>query len=515
VKPVGYGYLIQRYKLHALPLPVTRVIFEAASARRTRERGGQILEEFPRAYEPKPTAIGHLHFAMRYEGVNLEVLRLLYDRIGGDEVEAALNKHPNASINRRLAYLFEWLMGRELSVPAQLARSKRGYQPVVDDRLQFGLALDSSPRVEKYKVIDNLPGTRAFCPLVRKTPYLEVMTGKNLKARTRTTLEKYDPQLVRRAATFLYLKETHSSFEVERVKPTALRAQRFADLLKEAEKGTSLSEDRFIELQNAVVDPRWMEASYRLEQNWLGDDHGYRKNVEFVPPRPEDVRPLMEGLVAMAERIRARPDALDSVVAASAISFGFVFVHPFKDGNGRLHRYLIHEMLSTAGFTPKGIVLPVSAVILANLERYKAALEQFSRAINERSTYYPDVPTVPATGNDAVYFRYFDATGQASFLYDALERTVEHDLDEEISYLLGFDRARAALSGIADWPAHRLDRFIRVVRQNGGKLSATTRAAHFAWMTDDEVNCFQRVIERAFTPEIDAEDIVVVEGMRP
>ena len=85
----------------------------------------------------------------------------------------------------------------------------------------------------------------------------------------------------------------------------------------------------------------------------------------------------------------------------------------------------------------------------------------------------PDVPTTPATGNDAVYFRYFDATEQASFLYDALERTVEHNLDEEISYLLGFDRACGALTAVADWPAHS--------------------------------------VERAFTPEIEAEDIVVAQ----
>jgi hypothetical protein len=43
-----------------------------------------------------------------------------------------------------------------------------------------------------------------------------------------------------------------------------------------------------------------------------------------------------------------------------------------------------------------------------------------------------------------VYFRFFDATAQALFLYRALERTVMHDLREEIEYLIGLDRARAA-----------------------------------------------------------------------
>ena len=149
-------------------------------------------------------------------------------------------------------------------------------------------------------------------------------------------------------------------------------------MLKEAETGTALSEERFVELQNAVVEPRWMEASYRLEQNWLGTDLGYRKKVDFVPPRPEDVRSLMDGLVEMSDADPRTTGVIDPVVAAGMISFGFVFVHPFKDGNGRLHRYLIHEQLATAGFVPRGIILPVSAVILANLERYQSALEQFS-----------------------------------------------------------------------------------------------------------------------------------------
>jgi len=197
-----------------------------------------------------------------------------------------------------------------------------------------------------------------------------------------------------------------------------------------------------------------------------------------------------------------------SIVAASMISFGFVFVHPFMDGNGRLHRYLIHEQLSSAGFTPKGLILPVSAVILANLDRYRETLESFSRPLRERTSYDPDVQQVPATGNEAVYVRYFNATDQASFLYFALERTIEHDLDEEISFLMGFDRARAALNSMADWPAHSLEVFIRVVRQNGGHLSGTKRKSHFGWMADDELTRFETIVARAFDPAVEADDII-------
>ena len=247
-----------------------------------------------------------------------------------------------------------------------------------------------------------------------------------------------------------------------------------------------------------MVDPRFHEFSYRRKQNWIGEDLGYRKKVDFVPARPEDVSHLMEGLVEFAETLRAKPESEDPVVAAASLAFGFVFIHPFMDGNGRLHRYLIHEVLSSNGFTPKGIVLPVSAVILANMDEYVRALERMSRPLQARTTYNPDVPEAPATGNDALYFRFFDATDQASFLYWALERTVEHDLEVEIAFLLGYDAARARLNGLVDWPAHSLDLFIRLVHENGGTLSKTKRQSHFQWMTDEEARCFEAIVVEAF-----------------
>lgn len=504
---IGYAHLIERFGLPALPLPVVARLTRAVPSRRARDDGGQRVEEFGPSYDPGTEVIDHLRFALRYEGVNLLVLSQLFERIGADVLRAALAREPTGTIPRRLAFLYEWLTGQEIDGVTSIA-SKTRFVSVLDPALQFGLTPEASTRDEKYRVLDNLPGTREFCPLVRRTEYLRTMVQKNLKDHTRATLEKYDPRLVTRAANFLYLTETHSSFEVERVKPTASRAQRFADLLREAESGAVLSEERFVELQNAIMDPRWQEASYRVEQNWLGVDLGHRKKVDYVPPRPEDVRSLMQGLIDMSVRCHAHPDAIDPIVAASAISFGFVFIHPFIDGNGRLHRYLIHEQLSRAGFTPKGLILPVSAVILAQLDRYRETLESFSKPVRARTSFDPDISSAPATGNDALFVRYFDATEQACFLFSALERTIDHDLNAEISFLMGFDRARTALGTLADWPAHAVDVFIRVVRQNGGTLSVNERKSHFQWLTDEELTRFQAVVARAFDPAVAEDDIV-------
>ncbi len=489
----GYAYLVTNLRLPALPLDQAAVIDSAVKGRRTVPREDQVVLEFEPKFRPVPTLRAHLQFALRYEGVNLQVLSLLFAAIGPDLVAAWLAERPESAYARRAAFLYEWLTG--MTVSAAAAR-KAAFVPLLDAKLQFDYP--SGERNPKFRVIDNLPGTRAFCPLARRTPFLVSMQDKRLPERAAATLSRYDPDLLRRAATYLYLKETHSSFEVERERPSPSRAQRFSDLLREAETGAPLSEERFIELQNSIVDARFREASYRTTQNWVGDDLGYRKRIAFVPPRPEDVHDLMEGLIAYFNRHRRVPGAMDPVAAAASLAFGFVFIHPFLDGNGRLHRYLIHEVLATAGFTPPGIVLPVSAVILADIRRYEEVLSHFSKPLLKRTDFVPE--PVMASGNDALYFRYFDATEQTQYLYQALERTIVHDLQDEIDFLLGFDRARAALNAIADWPAHSADLFIRVVQQNGGRLSATKRDSHFGWMTEAEISAAEAGVLQAFGP---------------
>jgi Fic family protein len=490
---VGYSHLIQQFQLQARPLASIAVIDSAAKGRQTITQGDIELMQFESRYRPKPTLGAHLQFALRYEGLNLEVLTLLFTRTGRSEIEVNLAEKPESSFARRIGFLYEWLTGQKLNAAVA---PRASYVSVVDETLQFGAA--DGPRDGKFRVINNLPGNSKFCPMVRKTHFLREMVHKNLKQRTIDTLARYDHHILRRAAAFLYLKETHSSFEVEREKPSPDRAQRFADLLKEAENSNPLSEDRFVELQNAILDRRFHEFSYRNKQNWVGEDLKYRKKVDFVPARPENVRDLMTGLVTFSEAIRANPKNLDPVIAATILAFGFVFIHPFMDGNGRLHRFLIHDVLSSCGFTPKGIVLPVSAVILANQAEYVHALERFSKPLQARTKYNPDAADIPATGNDSLYFRYFDATDQASFLYWALERTVEQDLEQEITYLLGFDAASTALKNVLDWPAHALDLFIQLVHQNHGTLSKTKRQAHFNWMTDGEVKRSEAVVTNAF-----------------
>ena len=499
---LGYHYLIEQYQLAATPLQLVANIDTKIKGRQAQRVGDQDMLVFEPGYRPEDSLVGHLQFALRYEAINLEVLYLLFRQTGKDELNAWLAESPTSSYARRAGFLYEWLSGDKLKVNVP---ANERYVDLVNNALQFGLKRGEKDK--RFRVNNNLPGNKDFCPLVRRTDYLDKMIANDLRKKTRETLANYDEELLSRAAGFLYLKETQSSFEVERETPSPDRAQRFADLLRQADTRIPLSEDRLVELQQAVVDPRFHEFTWRGRQNWVGKDHGYRQQVDFIPPRPEDVPGLMSGLVALAiasgdwcaqEDNEINETQIDPVILATLIAFGFVFIHPFMDGNGRIHRYLIHDVLTNAGFTPRGIILPVSAVILANLHDYVSILETFSKPLRAMTNYNPETPDIPAIGNDAVYFRYFDATRQAGFLYKALLKTIEKDLQQEINYLLGFDRAYKRLNELLDWPDHRLELFIRIVQQNNGRLSKTKRDSYFDWMKEEEINTAEQMVIEAF-----------------
>lgn len=102
---------------------------------------------------------------------------------------------------------------------------------------------------------------------------------------------------------------------------------------------------------------------------------------------------------------------MDALIAAAIMAFGFVYAHPFEDGNGRLHRYLIHHVLAERGCNPPGVVFPVSAAILANIDRYLETLETYSEILLPHVRWEPtDEFNVRVLNDTRTFYRYFDAT---------------------------------------------------------------------------------------------------------
>jgi len=215
--------------------------------------------------------------------------------------------------------------------------------------------------------------------------------------------------------------------------------------------------------------------------------------VHYVCPKPQDLDLLMSGLIHCFENMLS--SKIDPVVTAAVLSFGFVYMHPFEDGNGRLHRFLIHYALSKVGFTPAKFVFPVSAVILQESRDYDRSLESFSKPLCQLVDYEIDERgEMTVFGDTAEYYKYIDFTPLAEFLYQCVERTIHSDLEKELDFLSRYDEIKRGIKDIVDLPDRKVDLFIKCVRQNGGILSARKRETLFSKLTEKEIAQMESVV---------------------
>jgi hypothetical protein len=141
----------------------------------------------------------------------------------------------------------------------------------------------------------------------------------------------------------------------------------------------------------------------------------------------------MGGWMETVKRLEAT--GVDPISAAAALSFGFVFIHPFEDGNGRIHRFLVHHVLARSGSTPKGVLFPVSAVILREMAGYDEILRSYSSAILSFIDYSLDERGRMVVHNETAHlYRYWDATNFAESLYECETETIRRDLRKELGF---------------------------------------------------------------------------------
>jgi Fic family protein len=205
----------------------------------------------------------------------------------------------------------------------------------------------------------------------------------------------------------------------------------------------------------------------------------------------------MKGLIDANARMR--DDGIDAVLQAASTAFGFVYVHPLQDGNGRLHRCLIHHVLAERKFTPPGMVFPVSSVMLDRIDDYRTTLQSHSGPLMEFIDWRPTPDrNVEVLNDTADLYRYFDCTDEAEFLYGCVKRTVEYDLPHEIDYLRRHDEARRKIMDTVEMPDRLADELLLFIRQNDGTLSKKRREQEFGALADDEVARIEEVVRVAF-----------------
>lgn len=495
-RPVGYTWLIREFALSTFPLSHESYI--GARARSDATKPGAVHEIFQPNYWPGDDPFDHLVFALKYDDFNLDVLDQSLTKLGAANVLAYVEKQPNGKYARQLGYLFELLTGEQLALKAGIGGA---YVDLLDSEKY--LVASTPERNTRWHVNDNLLGSARFCPVVRRIPAIRTLLEADFTSRLQAFKAQVDPALFQRAVDYLYFKETRSSFDIERETPTPDREQRFVRALREAGKSTFaevLSEAALAGLQNLIVDQRYAQHGFRDWQNYVGESlPGRAPIVHYVCPPGNMVSGLMAGLIDCA----AKAQGVHPVVRAALVSFGFIFIHPFEDGNGRIHRFLIHDFLGRDGLVPADMVLPVSAYMLHHPQEYDQVLESYSKplrtvvsiSIDENEQLTINNP-VDASGS----YRYPDLTNQALYLLHAVEQTISTELVTEILFIRGYDQAKASIREVVDMPSARLDLLIKLLYQNKGTLSSGKRSL-FREITDDELTRIEVAYQAAFADQ--------------
>ncbi len=481
---VGYAAILNHYKLSVFPPDILCLI-----SQKHKQYENSEWRVFTPRYMPEDNLNGHLVFALKYEGIDLAILKAVFIALDENTISELVSMEPTGSYSRKIWFLYEWLLAKTLSLPDLTAGN---YIEVVDETLQYGIQ-HQVQNSRRHRIRNNLPGTVEFCPMIRKTAVLEAYIKSDLSGKIKTIIGKLHPDVMARTAAFLLLKDSKASYAIEGEHPPQNRAQRWGRAIGQA-GWQPITEAELTRLQQIVIDNmRFTKLGFRLQEGFIGE-HDRRHGTpipDHISAKWKDIPRLMHGLIATNEKLE-NDDSFDAVLAATIVAFGFVFIHPFVDGNGRIHRYLIHHVLLRKKYVSKGIIFPVSAIMLDRLDEYRRVLEHFSAQILDRIEWRPTKDNNVEILNETVdLYRYFDATRQAEFLYSCVKQTIEKTIPEEVAYLEKYDLFKYWLDNQFEMPDTTVSLLVRFLQQGNGKLSERAKTKEFAELNADEVKLIE------------------------
>jgi hypothetical protein len=485
----GYCAIINTLELQ-LPVPEQLALITNVNNRYSENN----WNVFPARYEPRDTLYDHLVFALKYEGINLLCFKKLFESIDESEIMNWISASPQSQYTRRIWFLFEWLMGKKLEVNDLKTGN---YVLLADTNLQYVLSFGVNS--SRHRIKNNLPGTADFCPMIRRTGKIDNYISENLITVIDNTVKDVSKDILLRTSSFLLLKDSKASFNIEGEIPENNRAVRWGAAIGQA--GTrQLSKEELLRLQLLVLENnRFINMGFRTEGEFVGE-HDRLTGTPLpahISAKWQDLDSLISGLLAAADKMITA--GFHPVMTAAVIAFGFVFIHPFVDGNGRLHRYLIHHILSVMKFNPAGLIFPVSAAMLDRIDIYRKVLESYSQPLLKFINWEKTVDNnVNVLNETADYYRYFDATRQAEFLYECVSYTVKTIIPFEIAYLQKYDLMRLWLANNFKMPDKMISLVIRFLEQNQGNFSKRAKEKEFAELTNNEAESIEKYYKSVF-----------------
>ncbi|PFG54273.1 Fic/DOC family protein [Marinobacter sp. LV10R520-4] len=474
----GYAWLREHFNL-----PVTQklsILSQIGRDRKTSFQDGVRYETYRPNSKPDDIPLAHLAFALKHEGIHLELLSHAFKSFDKQALIDWIASEPTGQYTRKAGFLYEWLTGNILQAPEMSGN----YRNLLDPNQV--VAADIPIKNSRWRINDNLPGTPYFCPIIRRTELLDLIDDYNLAERLQNIEDDYGTDLMTRSAVWLTIRESRASFAIEHEGDQKSKIHRFALAMGRycGQIEAPLSIGALTEIQDSILGTSTIRHGLRQSPVFVGSGtQEMGSYVHYVAPDANDVEPMLKGLQTFMEKTRN----VNPVIRAAVASFGFVFIHPMADGNGRISRFLINDTLRRDSAIPAPLLLPISSTITKSTvsrTRYDKILEAYSRPMMAKTandirfgsrTAYPDgvVSDFEFSGNDTLRpaWRYPDLTEQSEYLFHVIHETIEYEMRHQIQSHHSYIEARDKVKDFLEGPDEHIDRIMRSVERNEGQIS--------------------------------------------
>ena len=295
--PIGALWLIQQTGIE--PFACLPVVSGMATRRKTEieSETGLRKELYPESYRPADSFIAHLQFHLRNEIVHLEFLQRLFQSIDKQIIQDWINAEPTGQYSRRVAFLYEWLTDKQLTVPDNIGGS---YVDVLSDKYLITASATQVEKCSRWRVNNNLAGNRDFCPTLVKTSQFKQAMALNVQTLLNGLIDEFGEELLMRSSIWLTLRESKASFKIEGEGNQTTRIARFADVIaRYTGKGEiPLDEISLSHLQKAILGDKVPFHHYgvRLSPVFVGQTHHFQEVVHYIAPSYPLVSAKLAGL---------------------------------------------------------------------------------------------------------------------------------------------------------------------------------------------------------------------------
>lgn len=503
--PIGALWLMEKFQIEVFqPLPI--VSYSTTTSRRstaTDSQTGFKVEFYQERQRPEDTVIAHLQFHLRYEIPHFEFLSRLFSVINEAVLQEWVNSEPTGKYARRAAFLYEFFTEKNLTAPENLAGN---YIDAINSKKLVTASKHKIEKNQKWRVNNNLAGNRDFCPILIKTEKLTEASSVDVKTLLDELNNEVGEDTLLRSAGWFTLGESRASFKIEGETDKSTRIQRFADVIERFTGKMELPLDLAL-LQKEILGTQTAITQFGLRQSpvFIGQIRRFQEIVHYIAPPFQTLQQKLDGLDLFWQKTEGQSPILRS----AAIAFAFVYIHPLADGNGRLHRFLFNDLLRRDNATYDPIILPISGVISGNEQEkiaYANILEQVSKPVMHCLSEHYRFSKKEQKYSDGIQsnfeiehselaepiWQYPDLTQHIHYFSELVKKTITVYMRNESYYLNSYEQAKSALTELIEMPNHYVDRIIRSIQENNGKLT-NKLAKDYPFLKDEQL--WQQMVE--------------------